>query len=75
MEVVLKCKKVKRGETKDGHPYLMIGYGDRITGFVAKDDFYKFEGVQRGDFIETEILNFPEDGGIRFFPRDVVVPQ
>lgn len=75
MELVLKCKKVKRGQTKDGKPYLMIGYGDGITGFVSKDDFSRFEGVQRGDYVETDVYNFPEDGGIKFIPRDIVVPS
>lgn len=77
MELVLKCKKVKRGTTKKGDPYIMIGYGDGITGFVSRDDFDKFKDVQRGDFIETDVYNFQnsEDPGIKFIPRDIVVSQ
>lgn len=73
MDLVLKCKFVKRGVSeKTGNEYLMIGYGDGIIGFVSKDDFYKFEGVQRGDYIDTEVLHFSEGDGIKFFPRDIV---
>lgn len=75
MDLVLKCKFVRRGVSeKTGNEYLMIGYGDGIIGFVSKDDFYKFEGVQRGDYIDTEVLHFENDG-IKFFPRDIVAPE
>lgn len=67
MDLILKCRFVRRGVSdKTGNEYLMIGYGDGIVGFVSKDDFYKFEGVQRGDFIDTEVLYFENDG-IKFF--------
>lgn len=72
MELVLKVKKVKRGLTQGGSPYIMIGYGDGITGFVPRDDFDRFEGVQRGDYVETEVFNFQDSGGIKFIPRCVV---
>lgn len=77
MELVLKVRKVKQGVTKDGNPYLMIGYGDGITGFVPKDDIQMFldKGVRRGDYVETEVYNFQDDGGIKFIPRDLVESQ
>lgn len=75
MELVLKIKKVKRGTTSKGDPYLMIGFGDRINGFVSRDDMENFGDVQRGDFCEVEMYSFPDEGGIKLFPRRLVMPE
>lgn len=75
MELILKCKGIKTGQTKEGKDYLLIKYGDGINGFVPYQDMHLFEGVQRGDFIETEVYNFMQEGGIKFIPRAVVVPE
>lgn len=72
MDITLRVRKVKRGETSKGFPYLMIGFGDRCNGFVSADDMDSFADVRRGDYVECEMLGFPEDGGIKLFPRAIV---
>ena len=78
MELELKCKSFKHGTKKNGNPYLMIGFGDSVFGFVAQDDMDRFEGLRKGDIIDVEVLGFKDEKtghiDIKFFPRDILLP-
>lgn len=72
LELSLPVRKIKKGNTTAGKPYMFLNLGSGVGGFVPADLMEYFKDVQPGDIIDFDVYNFQktetEEGGIKFIP-------